>query len=134
MPLDKALNGCRDDWVSLDHLDPTAASRSSITHFNWLRANYGALRDGFSLVQLGNWTTLGQLPGSNMTTTEFGLFSALRGFLPTQTITGPNPEAQVHCASLNLKLPAELTDAQQCSTRICASTALLSRSWLKYGQ
>ncbi|TFY55439.1 hypothetical protein EVG20_g9317, partial [Dentipellis fragilis] len=89
MPLEKALLGCQDDWNSLDHFDPTANSRRQMAHFLYLRTVYGALQDGFNLVQRGNWTYYIQRPGSNQTATEMGLWSASRAAIPNvQTLSG----------------------------------------------
>lgn len=79
MPLEKSLIGCEDDWNSLDHFDPTAQNRRVIKHFHHLRSQYPALQDGLNVVAQGNWTTFEQLPGSNQTQTELGLWTALRG-------------------------------------------------------
>ncbi|TFK76403.1 hypothetical protein BDN72DRAFT_234531 [Pluteus cervinus] len=78
MPLERALVGCYDDWNALDHFDPTADSRRLFAQFHYLRGVYGALQDGFNLVQRGNWTYFIQRPGSNGTETEMGLWSVSR--------------------------------------------------------
>ena len=78
IPLQKSLLGCLDDWNSLDHFDPTADSRRMFGHFLYLRTVYSSLQDGFNLVQRGNWTYFIQLPGSNETQTEMGLWSFSR--------------------------------------------------------
>ncbi|KAF8625783.1 hypothetical protein AX15_005173 [Amanita polypyramis BW_CC] len=78
MPLGKALIGCYDDWNALDHFDPTTESRRLFSQYNFLRTIYGALQDGFNLVQRGNWTYRIQLPGSNGTETELGFWSVSR--------------------------------------------------------
>lgn len=89
MPLEKSLFGCMDDWNSLDHFDPTADSRRMTAHMFYLRSVYSALEDGFSLVQLGNWTYEIQRPGSNGTATEMGLYSLSRsGIANVQTLSG----------------------------------------------
>jgi alpha-1,3-glucan synthase len=89
VPLDKSLLGCMDDWNSLDHFDPTADSRRMFAHFLYLRSSYSALQDGFNLVQRGNWTYMVQLPGSNNTPTEVGLFSISRSEIAhVQNTTG----------------------------------------------
>lgn len=89
MPFDKALMGCEDDWNALDHFDPTADSRRMFSHFNYLRTVYGALQDGFNLVQRGNWTYFIERPGSNGTATEMGLWSISRaGIDGLQTLNG----------------------------------------------
>ncbi|KIY43381.1 glycoside hydrolase family 13 and glycosyltransferase family 5 protein [Fistulina hepatica ATCC 64428] len=78
MPLEKALIGCYDDWNALDHFDPTADSRRMFAQFFKLRQIYGALTDGFNLVQRGNWTYFIERAGSNGTKTEMGLWSVSR--------------------------------------------------------
>ena len=78
MPYDKVLTGCEDDWNGLDHFDPTAAARRGIRNQLFLRQQFPALLDGFGLGQLGNWTHFIQLPGSNMTQTELGMWSIKR--------------------------------------------------------
>lgn len=89
MPLQKALTGCEDDWNSLDHFDPTTPSRRMFAQFNYLRSVYGALQDGFNLVQRGNWTHFETLPGSNQTATELGLWTVSRSGIPgVQTLSG----------------------------------------------
>lgn len=88
-PLDKALRGCRDNWNSQDHFDPTSPSRRLLSRFNHLRTVYPALQDGFNLVQWGNKTRFVQLPGSNSTPTELGLWYVSRAALPSlQNFTG----------------------------------------------
>jgi alpha-1,3-glucan synthase len=52
------------------------------SQFNYLRTVYGALQDGFDLVQYGNWTYTIQRPGSNQTKTEMGLYSVSRAAIP----------------------------------------------------
>ena len=87
--LQKSLLGCVDDWNSLDHFDPTTDSRRMFAHFLDLRVTYDSLQDGFNLVQRGNWTYYIQLPGSNGTETEMGLWSLSRsGISGVQNLTG----------------------------------------------
>ena len=89
MPLEKSLFGCHDDWNALDHFDPTADSRLVFSQFHHLRQVYGALQDGFNLVQRGNWTYFIERPGSNGTGTEMGLWSVSRSALTGyQTVGG----------------------------------------------
>jgi alpha-1,3-glucan synthase len=89
MPLDKSAIGCQDEWNSLDHFDPTSATRRIFAQFNYLRTVYGALQDGFDLVQRGNWTYQIQRPGSNNTATEMGLWTASRAAITgVQNLTG----------------------------------------------
>ncbi|KAF8306355.1 glycoside hydrolase family 13 and glycosyltransferase family 5 protein [Clavulina sp. PMI_390] len=83
MNLDRAVLGCKDDWNSLDHFDPTAEGRRLIKHLYQLRKHYPSLQDGFNLVQLGNWTYDITRPGSNGTVTEVGLWSIERSPIPS---------------------------------------------------
>ena len=78
MHWDKALSGCDDDWNSLDHFDPTAEPLRGIRNQLWLRTQFPALQDGFDLEKFGNWTSWIQLPGSNGTGTEIGMWGAYR--------------------------------------------------------
>ena len=85
------MAGCYDDWNSLDHFDPTTDSRRIFAQMFYLRTIYPALQDGWNLVQWGNWTYQDQLPGSNGTLTEKGLWSTSRSALsPVQNFTGNN--------------------------------------------
>lgn len=102
MPLEKALHGCKDEWNSLDHFDPTSSVRNVFNHFIYLRTQYAALQDGFNLIQRGNWTTFGQLPGSNKTQTEWGLWSVSRGPMDNEVLSGPNPNVTVWILYSNL--------------------------------
>ena len=89
MDLGKSVAGCHDDWNSLDHFDPTTDSRRIFAQMFYLRSVYPALQDGWNLVQWGNWTYQDQLPGSNGTMTEKGLWSTSRSALtPWQNFTG----------------------------------------------
>lgn len=96
MPYDKALTGCDDDWNSLDHFDPTAESRRLVSHMNELRSSFPAIQDGLALNSLQNYTTYIQLPGSNVTETEIGLWAVTRAPLTvqvneTQFLNNTNP-------------------------------------------
>lgn len=89
MLLEKSLLGCYDEWNALDHFDPTADTRRMFAQFFHLRTVYGALQDGFNLVQRGNWTYTIERPGSNGTGTEMGLWSVSRAAIPgVQTLQG----------------------------------------------
>ena len=89
MALNRALLGCHDESNSLDHFDPTTETRRVFSHFFYLRSVYSALQDGFDLVQRGNWTYMVDMPGSNGTQTEMGLWSASRaGIIGSQNLTG----------------------------------------------
>src|SRR5258708_12847628 len=93
MAVQKAVLGCEDDWNSLDHFDPSAPPRRLMSRFNQLRTLYPSLQDGFNLVQWGNKTYHIQLPGSNQTTTEMGLWYVSRSALPAvQNFTRPMSE------------------------------------------
>ena len=88
LPLTKISLGCKDDWNSLDHFDPTADIRRLFKHFFDLREKYKSLKDGFSLTKHGNWTHLDYLPFSNGSATERGMWSVSRGGLqPLQNFT-----------------------------------------------
>ncbi|WVN90024.1 uncharacterized protein L203_105256 [Cryptococcus depauperatus CBS 7841] len=78
MPYDKVLTGCDDPWNALDHFDPTAQPFRGIRNMLYLRSRFPALQDGFGLTTLGNWTHFIQLPGSNNTKTELGMWSVTR--------------------------------------------------------
>ena len=93
MDLGKSMAGCYDDWNSLDHFDPTTDSRRIFAQMFYLRTIYPALQDGWNLVQWGNWTYDDQLPGSNGTLTERGLWSTSRsGLSPWQNFTGTHAD------------------------------------------
>lgn len=84
MPIGPSVLGCMDDWNSLDHFDPTSAERRQMAHFMYLRRQFNSLQDGFELVLVSNITYQIQLPGSNGTFTEIGLWSVTRSPLQTQ--------------------------------------------------
>ena len=87
-PLHSSLVACNDDKEGLDHFDPTSESRRLFKQFFFLREQYASLTDGFALVQRGNWTHFIQMPGSNQTQTELGLWTASRAGIPNaQTLT-----------------------------------------------
>ncbi|KAJ9640066.1 Cell wall alpha-1,3-glucan synthase ags1 [Coniosporium tulheliwenetii] len=77
-PVDAALHGCNDDSVSLDHRDPSHPVRNIIKHMYHMREAFPVLNDGWFLQQLSNQTRMIQLPGSNQTETETGMWSVLR--------------------------------------------------------
>ena len=95
MPLESSLLGCKDDWNSLDHFDPTAAPRRQMAHFMYLRQHFPVLQDGFDLTLWYNNTYYVQLPGSNLTETEIGFWSSTRAFLPAQNETAALAAQQV---------------------------------------
>jgi len=84
-PIEAGLHGCQDDWVNLDHRDPSHPVRNFIKSTHEMRENYPVFQDGFSLQLLSNQTHQVFLPGSNNTSTETGLWSIERaGFLAIQ--------------------------------------------------
>lgn len=80
-PIDAGLHGCQDDWVNLDHRDPSHPVRNLIKSTHEMRENYPVLQDGFSLQLLSNQTYQVFMPGSNNTPTETGLWSIERAGL-----------------------------------------------------
>lgn len=82
MPLEKALTGCKDDTVALDHRDPSHPVHNIIKHMYWLRTQYGVLNDGFFLQSLSHQFREEILPGSNETATRFGMWSVFRNRWP----------------------------------------------------
>jgi alpha-1,3-glucan synthase len=95
MPLGKSLLGCQDEWNALDHFDATHSTRLMFGQFNRLRTIYGALQDGFNLVQRGNWTYYITRAGSNGTQTEMGLWSVSRSAITGYQTVGGNVTDQV---------------------------------------
>ncbi|KAF2462832.1 uncharacterized protein BDR25DRAFT_298919 [Lindgomyces ingoldianus] len=81
-PLDAALHGCHDDTVSQDHRDPSSPVHNIIKTMYYRRTQYPVLNDGYFLQSLSNRTRLVQLPGSNGTATEFGIWSVMRDQYP----------------------------------------------------
>ncbi|MBW0472818.1 hypothetical protein O181_012533 [Austropuccinia psidii MF-1] len=120
IPLGKALTGCHDEWNSLDHFDPTSDVRNVLAHFTYLRKQYAALQDGFNLVQRGNWTTWGQLPGSNHTQTEWGFWSVSRGALDNQALNGLNANVTIWMLYSNLN--ETKTYSFDCGTQLWISS------------
>jgi len=88
-PLDKALHGCKDDWNSLDHRDPSAPAHNVIKAMYHLRTAFPVLNDGFWLEQLSNLTHNIYLPGSSGVATETGIWSMVRApYKEVQNFTG----------------------------------------------
>ena len=84
-PIDAGLRGCQDEWVVLDHRDPSHPVRNFIKGTHEMREKYAVFQDGFSLQLLSNLTHQIFLPGSNHTPTETGVWSMERaGFLAIQ--------------------------------------------------
>jgi alpha-1,3-glucan synthase len=77
-PVDAALRGCEDPWISLDHRDPSSPVRNIIKAMYQMRENYPVLNDGIFLQELSKQTRNIYLPGSNGTATELGIWSTLR--------------------------------------------------------
>ena len=82
MPLERALTGCTDDQVALDHRDPSHPIHNIIKGMYWLRTAYPVLNDGFFLQSLSSQTREVVLPGSNGTATTFGMWSVFRNRWP----------------------------------------------------
>lgn len=90
-PAQRSSVGCHDDWNSLDHFDPTTDSYRLFKHFLHLRTHFPILQDGFGLGGLNKWTYNIQLPGSNKTETEMGLWTSERFAITSQQLGGaPN--------------------------------------------
>ncbi|KAL6721871.1 Cell wall alpha-1,3-glucan synthase ags1 [Lecanora helva] len=84
-PIEAGLHGCQDDWIALDHRDPSHPVRNLIKATHQMRVDYPVFQDGFSLNLLSNQTYEVFLPGSNHTPTETGLWSVERtGMLAIQ--------------------------------------------------
>ncbi|KAM7188404.1 hypothetical protein V8F33_010655 [Rhypophila sp. PSN 637] len=86
-PIDKSRNGCNDPKVALDHRDPSAPVRNIIKSMYFMREQYPSLSEGWLLQDLGRQTFKEILPGSNITETEFGIWSVARAFQPQ--VQGP---------------------------------------------
>ncbi|KAH0558454.1 hypothetical protein GP486_004889 [Trichoglossum hirsutum] len=88
-PIESAIDGCRDEWNSLDHRDPSHPVRNILKSMYRMRVHFPVLNDGYFLQQLSNQTRYVQYPGSNGTPTETGLWSTVRGrFSGVQDFTG----------------------------------------------
>ena len=77
-PVEAGLYGCQDEWVNLDHRDPSHPVHNFVKSTHEMRENYPVFQDGFSLQLLSNQTYQIFLPGSNHTPTETGLWSIER--------------------------------------------------------
>lgn len=77
-PIEAGLHGCQDEWVNLDHRDPSHPVHNFVKSTHELRENYPVFQDGFSLQLLSKQTYEIFLPGSNNTPTETGLWSIER--------------------------------------------------------
>lgn len=72
------LDGCGDDWNSLDHRDPSHPVRNILTTMFEMRRRYPVLNDGFQLQTLSKSTCDIYLPASEDQATETGLWSVMR--------------------------------------------------------
>lgn len=80
-PIEAGLHGCQDEWVNLDHRDPSHPVRNFIKSTHEMREQYPVFQDGFSLQLLSNKTYQIFLPGSDHTATETGIWSIERAGL-----------------------------------------------------
>ncbi|KAI4941950.1 hypothetical protein J4E91_010500 [Alternaria rosae] len=96
MPLEAVLDGCHDDTVSQDHRDPSHPVHNIIKNMYHRRTQYPVLNDGYFLQSLSNQTRLVQLPGSNGTKSEFGMWSVMRNQYPdVQNLTEGTGSSQI---------------------------------------
>ncbi|KAL1598886.1 Cell wall alpha-1,3-glucan synthase ags1 [Paraconiothyrium brasiliense] len=82
MPFDKALHGCEDDSVGLDHRDPSHFMRNIFKRHYELRGQYAVLNDGAFLQTLSQQTHDVYLPGSMGLPSPTGIWSVYRGPFP----------------------------------------------------
>jgi alpha-1,3-glucan synthase len=82
MPFDKALRGCEDDSVSLDHRDPSHFMRSILKRHYELRDQYAVLNDGAHLQTLSTQLRDIYLHGSLGMPSPTGIWSIYRGRFP----------------------------------------------------
>jgi alpha-1,3-glucan synthase len=95
-PLEAGLNGCNDDTVSQDHRDSSHPVHNIIKQMYHRRTQYPVLNDGYFLQSLSNQTRMVQLPGSNGTVSEFGMWSVMRNQYPgVQNLTDSEDHTQV---------------------------------------
>jgi alpha-1,3-glucan synthase len=83
-PIDAGRRGCKDETVGFDHRDPSHPVRNILKSMYHMRENYPALVDGLLLQKLSNQTFQTILDGSNVTASEFGVWSIARGFFPVK--------------------------------------------------
>lgn len=81
-PGESCFDGCKDDWNSIDHRDPSHPIRNIITTMFEMRQRYPVLNDGFYLETIAKQTHPIYLPGSMGTPTETGLWSVRRSGWP----------------------------------------------------
>lgn len=79
--------GCGDDWVSLDHRDPSHPVRNIFTTMFEMRTRYPVLNDGFQLQTLSKSTYDIYLPASDDQATETGLWSVMRSRWTGELVT-----------------------------------------------
>ncbi|KAF2194680.1 glycosyltransferase family 5 protein [Zopfia rhizophila CBS 207.26] len=79
MPFDRALRGCEDDSVSLDHRDPSHFMRSILKRHYELRQQYPVLNDGALLETLSTQNYNIYLHGSLGMPSPTGIWSIYRG-------------------------------------------------------
>jgi alpha-1,3-glucan synthase len=95
-PLEAGLNGCQDDTVSQDHRDSSHPVHNIIKQMYHRRTQYPVLNDGYFLQSLSNQTRMVQLPGSNGTASEFGMWSVMRNQYPgVQNLTESKDHTQI---------------------------------------
>jgi alpha-1,3-glucan synthase len=82
MPFDKALRGCEDDTVSLDHRDPSHFMRNILKRHYELRDQYTVLNDGAHLQTLSSQLYDIYLHGSLGMPSPTGIWSIYRGRFP----------------------------------------------------
>ena len=82
--------GCKDDWNSLDHRDPSHPIKNIITTMFEMRQRYPVLNDGFYVQTISKQTHPIYLPGSLGTATETGLWSVRRAGWPDIKVLGQN--------------------------------------------
>lgn len=81
-PGESSKEGCKDDWNSLDHRDPSHPIRNIMTTMFEMRQRYPVLNDGFHVETIAKQTYQIYLPGSLGTGTETGLWSVRRSGWP----------------------------------------------------
>ncbi|KAF1954873.1 hypothetical protein CC80DRAFT_526600 [Byssothecium circinans] len=82
MPFEKAMHGCQDDSVSLDHRDPSHFMRNILKRQYELRDQYQVLNDGVHLQTLSTQHHDIYLPGSLGMPSPTGIWSVHRSAFP----------------------------------------------------
>ncbi|KAF2864946.1 hypothetical protein BDV95DRAFT_613098 [Massariosphaeria phaeospora] len=82
MPFEKALHGCQDESVSLDHRDPSHFMRNILKRHYELRDQYTVLNEGAFLQTLSSKTRDIYLHGSLGMPSPTGIWSIYRGRFP----------------------------------------------------